>query len=151
MNRRTNNAGISLIKLFEGLRLNAYLDSVGIPTIGYGHTYRVQLGMSITQDAADLLLAMDLYDSERSVSSLVTAPLTDNQYAALVSFTYNLGAGALERSSLLSKLNGGNVADSADEFLKWTKAGGKELPGLVRRRHAERDLFLKSEITCGAV
>lgn len=152
---KTNDAGVALIKEFEGLRLSAYPDPAhgwAVPTIGYGHTSsagspEVTRGMKITVAESDEILRRDLGQYEDAVSKAVKVPLTENQFAALVSFTFNLGAGALRKSTLLKKLNGGDYAGAAAEFAKWNNAGGKTLPGLSRRRAAERDLFLTAAHT----
>jgi len=141
--------GINLIKHFEGFRTKAYLDSVGVPTIGYGHTKGVKMGMILTEDKCEQLLREDLEYFEKAVDSLVKIPITQNQFDALVSFAFNLGEGNLKKSTLLKKLNQVQYAntdvwnDIADEFLKWNKAGGKILSGLTKRRLAERMMFLK--------
>ena len=141
----TSDTGINLIKNFEGLRLNAYQDSVGVWTIGYGHTKTAKEGMKISEHQAEELLMKDLEEFEGGVLSLVKVPLTQNQFDALVSFSFNLGLGNLKRSTLLKELNKGEYTKAADEFLKWDKAGGKALQGLTRRRNAERLLFLKNK------
>lgn len=133
--------GLQLTKSFEGCRLQAYLDSVGVPTIGYGHTHGVTMGMSCTQEQADAWLQEDVQWAVQAVNNLVTVPLTQQQFDALVDFTFNLGTGALQRSTLLRLLNSGNYQGAAGEFEKWDKAGGKVLPGLLRRRQAERNMF----------
>ncbi|MGH2412338.1 MAG: lysozyme, partial [Microcystaceae cyanobacterium] len=123
-------------------RIAAYLDSVGVPTIGYGHTHGVYLGMIVTRAQAEDFLKQDLSEAESAASQLVKVPLNDNQFSALVSFVFNLGAGALAQSTLLRELNAGNYTEAAEQFLRWTRAGGQQLAGLVRRRHTERALFL---------
>lgn len=143
---KTSDRGVALIKAHEGLRLTAYTDPVGVWTIGYGHTTaagppKVERGMKITDAGADAILRQDLAKFEGYVSSAVKVPLNQNEFDALVSWTFNLGPGNLRSSTLLKKLNAGDRAGAADEFLKWTKAGGKTLPGLVKRREAERALF----------
>lgn len=149
--RRINQAGLELIKSFESLRLVAYLDSAGIPTIGWGATKGVRLGDVITEAEAIAELEADLAEASAGVERLVKVDLTDNQFAALVSFVFNLGAGALDGSSLLRKLNAVDFAGAADEFLRWDKAHVKGvlkvLPGLTRRRQAERELFLAQDDT----
>lgn len=135
-------AGLDLIKHFEGVRLAAYLDSVGVPTIGVGHTLGVKMGDRITQEQADEFLRVDIEDAEDAVHRLVTVPLTQGQVDALVSFTFNLGVGNLGKSTLLKKLNAKDYDGAAEEFLKWCLAGGKMLPGLLKRRTAERQMFL---------
>jgi len=142
-----SDKGISLIKQFEGLRLTAYKDAVGVLTIGYGWTQPVdgkpiRPGMTIKEETAERLLRTGLVGYESDVSKLVKVKLTQGQFDALVSFAYNLGARALSTSTLLQKLNAGNYAGAADNFPRWNKAGGKVLPGLTRRREAERALFL---------
>lgn len=139
--------GISLIKKFEGCRLTAYQDSVGVWTIGYGWTQPVdgkpiRAGMTIKPETAERLLKTGLVSYESDVSRLVKVGLTQGQFDALVSFTYNLGARVLSTSTLLRKLNAADYAGAADEFLRWNKAGGKEMPGLTNRRIAEREVFL---------
>lgn len=133
---------ISLISRFEGYRLTAYLDVVGIPTIGYGSTSNVHLGMSITKEEAISRLTQDLQISALAVTRLVKVPINDNQYAALIDFCFNLGGGALQRSTLRMKLNNGYYDLAANEFMKWCKAGGRILKGLVIRRNIEKQLFL---------
>ncbi|BBK16947.1 MULTISPECIES: lysozyme [Enterobacteriaceae] len=144
---QTSEKGIALIKEFEGCKLTAYRDSVGVWTIGYGWTQPVdgkpiRAGMTIKQETAERLLKTGLVSYESDVSRLVKVGLTQGQFDALVSFTYNLGARSLSTSTLLRKLNAGDYAGAADEFLRWNKAGGKVLNGLTRRREAERALFL---------
>lgn len=133
--------GLKLTESFEGCRLAAYLDSVGVPTIGYGHTHGVTMGMTCTQEQAEQWLQEDIQVAVQAVNNLVTVPLTQQQFDALVDFTFNLGTGALQHSTLLRLLNSGNYQGAAGEFEKWDKAGGKVLPGLLRRRQAERDMF----------
>jgi len=134
--------GLALTEEFEGLRLTAYQDSVGVWTIGYGHTGPdVHSGLTITQQQASDLLMKDVSKAVAAVNRLVTVPLTQNQFDALVDFTYNLGEGNLASSTLLRDVNAGNFQDAAAQFLRWDKAGGVELPGLKRRRQAEATLF----------
>lgn len=147
---QTSPDGIALIKKFEGCRLTAYPDpgTGDAPwTIGYGWTHPVdgkpvKRGMTIDQQTADRLLKTGLVGYENDVLKVVRVKLTQGQFDALVSFTYNLGARSLSTSTLLRKLNSGDYAGAADEFLRWNKAGGKVLNGLTRRREAERALFL---------
>ena len=136
-----SKAGLDLIKQFEGLYLKAYRCPAGVPTIGYGHTAGVAMGQTITQQQADDYLRRDVRQFERAVARLVTVPLTQGQFDALVSFAFNLGEGALAQSTLLRLLNAGDYAGAAAQFDRWNKAGGRVLPGLVRRRAAERALF----------
>jgi lysozyme len=135
MTQTTNQAGLTLIESFEGLRLNSYQDSVGVWTIGYGHTRGVGPGQTITQLQAQAFLQQDLGVAEAAVNSH-NLTLTDNQFAALVSFTFNLGGGNLNK--LLSQ----GLAAVPDRILLFDHAGGKVLPGLTRRRTAERALYL---------
>lgn len=144
---QTSEKGIAVIKQFEGCKLTAYQDSVGVWTIGYGWTQPVdgkpiRAGMTIKQETAERLLKTGLVSYESDVSRLVKVGVTQGQFDALVSFTYNLGARSLSTSTLLRKINAGDYAGAADEFLRWNKAGGKVLNGLTRRREAERALFL---------
>lgn len=144
---RVSENGINLIKQFEGCRLTAYQDSVGVWTIGYGWTQPVDgkpvaKGMVITQQKANDLLKQGVVQYENGVNSLVKVQLNQNQFDALVDFAYNLGVNALKGSTLLKKLNAGDYGGAANEFTKWNKAGGKELAGLTRRREAEKSLFL---------
>lgn len=135
--------GLALIKQFESLRLATYKDSVGIPTIGWGHTGpEVKMGQKITQEEAVRLLRADVARFEKAVGRVVRVVLNQNQFDALVSFSFNVGAQALEDSTLLKKLNAGDVQGAADQFPRWNKAGGEVLAGLTRRRAAERSLFL---------
>jgi lysozyme len=146
---KTSHAGLDLIKQFEGLRLKPYLCSAGVPTIGYGSTMyadgrKVNLkDAAITESQSLELLAKTLGKYEKAVNDYVKVTLTQNEFDALVSFTYNLGAGNLLSSTLLKKLNSGDKKAAATQFEVWNKAGGKVLEGLVKRRAAEKALFLK--------
>lgn len=139
---KTSEQGIALIQHFEGLRLKAYLCPGNVWTIGYGHTQGVRQGDRITPAEANRLLRMDLDEYEEDVNYMVNAPLNQQQFDALVSFTFNLGGGNLKRSTLLIKLNALDYDGAADEFPRWKKSGGRILPGLITRRAAERALFL---------
>ena len=140
---QVSSVGRKAIEGYEGLRLTAYQDSVGVWTIGYGHTGPdVHEGLTITQEQADQLLSADLHKFEEGVSHLVRVPINQNQFDALVSFAFNLGLGSLGRSTLLKLLNSRDYKGAADQFLKWIYAGHEELPGLVIRRRAERAMFL---------
>ncbi|PUA41447.1 muraminidase [Pseudomonas protegens] len=141
---RTSQRGLNLIKSFEGLRLQAYQDAVGVWTIGYGTTRGVKSGMSISKEQAERMLQNDIARFEPEIDRLVKVPLSQNQWDALMSFTYNLGPTNLGSSTLLRLLNAGDYAAAADQFLRWNKAGGRVLPGLTRRRAAERELFLEA-------
>ena len=143
MTRMVNDAGVRLVQEFEGCKLDAYRCPAGIPTIGYGATGPdIRMGMTWTQEQADERLADDLSKFSDGVDRLVRVPLTGNQFAALVSFAYNVGLGALAGSTLLRKLNAGDYQGAADQLPRWNKGGGRVLSGLVRRRAAERELFL---------
>lgn len=139
--------GLAFIRAFEGFSPEAYQDSVGIWTIGYGWTHPIDGipihdGMMITSNKAERLLRSGIKKYEQDINRYVKVPLTQNQFDALVSFAYNLGSQALNQSTLLKLLNAGNTQGAAEEFLRWNKAGGRILPGLIRRRKAERELFL---------
>ena len=132
----------NLLKKFEGCKLKAYRCPAGILTIGYGHTSaagapEVHDGMTITQDEAENILKNDLVKYEQPVAAMVKVDLEQNQFDVLVDFAYNAGVGALKTSTLLKKVNAGDFDAVSDELMKWTKGGGKVLPGLVRRRQAE--------------
>lgn len=139
---KTSRKGIDIIKKWEGFMPAAYLCPANVWTIGYGHTGGVNPGDTISRVDAEYLLQTDLLKFEKQVLSLIIVPLRQEQFDALVSFTFNLGAGALQRSTLRMKLNRGDYNDAADEFLKWVWAGGRKLPGLLSRRIEERALFL---------
>jgi lysozyme len=141
------NKGIPIIRKFEGLKLKAYLCPAGVWTIGYGNTFyengsKVQEGEKITLDRADKLLFFVVQKFESEVLKLVKSAINENQLGALTSFAFNVGAGNLAKSTLLKKVNANpNDATIRDEFIRWTKAGGKVLNGLVTRRKAEADLY----------
>ena len=141
MTRVISAEGTALIKKFEGCELTSYQDSVGVWTIGYGHTKGVYAGMSITQEEAEQMLLIELEEYEGYIEKYVVVPLTQNQFDALVVWVYNLGPTNLRRSTLLKELNSGNYTAAGKEITKWNKAGGKVLAGLVRRREAEAKLF----------
>lgn len=139
-----------LIKKFEGLRLEAYRCSAGVLTIGYGHTSaagapEVKQGMKITRAEANRIFETDLQKFATRVDDLIKVPLTDNQFGACVSLAYNIGIGAFGKSSVLRFVNKKQFENAADAFLLWNKAGGRVLPGLVKRRAAEAALFRKDD------
>jgi lysozyme len=138
---KTSQRGIDLIKSFEGLRLSAYQDAVGVWTIGYGHTRSARAGMRIDHDEAERWLRQDLYQFEDCVDELVDVALSQAQFDAIVSFAFNVGCGALHGSTFLRRLNAGRYDEAAAEFMRWIHAGGRPLDGLRRRRRAERELF----------
>lgn len=137
----TGKDGIELIKHFEGCSLSAYLCPAYVWTIGYGHTGDVNEGDVITEHQAEALLTHDLKKFEGYVNELVEVPLEQNEFDALVAWTYNLGPGNLRRSTLLLRLNAGCYRDVPDEMRRWNKVDGRVLSGLVRRREAEARLW----------
>jgi lysozyme len=145
MSRKTSEVGKNLIKEFEGFRATAYICPAGVVTVGYGTTRiqgkAVQLGTTITTDEADMLLEEDLKSFEDAVNQNVREEISQNQFDALVAFVYNVGAGNFKKSTLLKKINAGEFNQAADEFLKWNKAGGKVLTGLLNRRKDEAKLY----------
>lgn len=143
---RMSAAGLATVKEFEGLRLKAYKCPAAVWTIGYGHTSAagvpiVNPDLVITRDEAEEVLARDMEQYEEGVRKYVKVDLTQGQFDALVDFAYNAGVGALQKSTLLKKVNAEKFDEVPAEFMKWTKGGGKELPGLVRRRRAEVKLW----------
>jgi lysozyme len=143
--RRITKDGLDLICRFEGFSPIIYKCPAGYPTIGYGHLI-TQANKEQFLDGIDELEALDVLrvdvaHAERAVSRLITAPLTQHQFDALVSFTFNLGAGALQRSTLRRKINRGEYEEIPAEFSKWVWAGERKLKGLLRRRNAESLLF----------
>lgn len=141
-----NQAGLDLIKRFEGLRLEAYQDVAGVWTIGYGHIKSVKPGQKITAEEAEQLLRDDLKDAEHGVQSPVKVPINENEYSALVSLVFNIGRGAFAKSTAVKLLNKDDRIGAADAIELWNKStvGGKKvvIPGLVARRAAEKGLFL---------
>lgn len=149
MTRKINDAGLDLIKCFESCVLHSYKDPVGLLTIGWGHLIKAgeTFPATIDQKFADDLLEQDLEAFEHVVENLVKVEITDNEFAALVSLTFNIGPKNFAKSSLLGVLNNGNKENAANRFSMWNKARNAhgqlvELKGLTRRRLAERDLFL---------
>lgn len=142
----TSNSGIRMIKSFEGLSLRAYRCPAGVMTIGYGHTGNVREGQTCTEMEAEMWLREDIRNAERTVGRIqASRPLRQNEYDALVSFAYNVGVNAFERSTLYSKV----TADPDDpsirqEFKKWIYSNGNVLPGLVSRRDAEADMYFNA-------
>lgn len=167
MPREINQAGLDLIKSFEGIldgnpatvNLDPYVDPVGIYTIGWGHAIvwgnnflrtstpnaksiaKQLYPNGLTMQQAEDLLRNDIHATSIPVEGLVKVPISDNQFAALVSFAFNVGVNNLRNSTLLKKLNARDYNGAALEFSKWNKAGGKVLKGLTRRREAEATLF----------
>ena len=143
--RHITKNGLDLIKRFEGFEPEIYLDAAGLPTIGYGHLIRKgehkMFENGISYEAAVALLIKDVESAERSVLRLINVPLTDGQFDALVSFTFNLGGGALQRSTLRRKINREEHEAVPQELMRWVWAGGRKLRGLIRRRKAETELY----------
>lgn len=148
---KLNQNGIDLMHQFEGLKLEAYLCPAKVPTIGYGNTFyengqKVKLGEKISKERAnELFVNITNKFFAEPIKRLLTKQLNDNQFSALVCFAYNVGVGNLQKSTLLKKVNANpNDTTIRAEFMKWNKAGGKELAGLTRRRKAEADLYFKA-------
>lgn len=140
---KVSQKGINLIKKYEGCKLESYLCPAQVLTIGYGHTGSdVKRNMKITEQEAEKLLQKDLERFEIGVLKSVKVNLTQNQFDSLVSFSYNCGLGNLQSSTLLKLLNLGDKQSAAKEFVKWCKANGKVLDGLLKRRLEEQKLFL---------
>ena len=146
--KTVSTAGINLICSFEGLRLNAYDDGVGVWTIGFGTTIypngiKVKRGDTYTTEQAKAYMTHDLKKFESAVNSVVTMSINQNQFDALVSLAYNIGTNAFKNSTLVKKLNAGDIRGAAAQFNVWNKGGGKVMQGLVNRRAKEKSLFLK--------
>ena len=145
---RCNDAGIKVIKAFEGFRRVPYRCMAGVPTVGYGSTYgfdgrHVHMDMEpITLEEGEELLRRSLRQTESAVGRLIRVEINSNEFSSLCSFCYNVGSGNLQMSTLRSRLNRGDREGAADEFPKWRRAGGRILAGLVRRREVERQLFV---------
>jgi lysozyme len=146
MTREISEAGLTLIKRFEGLRLKAYLCPGDVWTIGYGHTAGVTAGMVIDEDEAHRLLREDVANTERAISNMIRVAMTDDQFAALTSWAFNVGSGAARGSSLRKRLNAGDYDAIPTELAKWRMAGGKVSNGLVRRRAAEAEMWSRTNI-----
>tara|TARA_R100001591_G_scaffold103830_1_gene111282 strand:+ start:391 stop:834 length:444 start_codon:yes stop_codon:yes gene_type:complete len=142
---KISEEGISLIKNYEGCRLEAYQDSVGIWTIGYGVIKGVKKGDQINQEEANHLLKEELPEYEGYINDMIKVPLEQCQFDALVCWVYNLGPNNLKDSTLLRILNDGDYDGVPEQIKRWNKAGGKVLAGLVKRRAAEADLFKGKE------
>lgn len=151
MGKKTRIAGaaaavaITLVGTWEGLRLTAYRDPIGIPTICYGETLGVKLGDKKTKAECDAMLVQSLRRHEAGMRRCLTNPdrIPTKSYIAFVSFTYNVGVGNFCRSTLHRKANAGDIRGACNELPKWNRAGGKVLRGLTRRRSAERELCLE--------
>ena len=141
---------LDTIQQFEGLKLKAYKDSVGIWTVGFGNIFNLDTGNPIKEgdeislETAERWLKIEVDNLQAKMRKVITVPLNDNQWTALTSLAYNIGFGAFKRSTLLRLLNAGaSKEEVAKQFLRWNKAGGKEVKGLTNRRQAESNLFLK--------
>lgn len=143
--RHITQEGLNLIKRFEGFEPEIYLDAAGLPTIGYGHLIRKgehkMFENGISEAAGEALLIKDVLLAEQAVLRLIKVPLTNGQFDALVSFTFNLGSGALQRSTLRRKVNREEHEDVPEQFMRWVWAGGRRLKGLICRRAAEAALY----------
>lgn len=139
---KLNQAGLNIIRSFESCRLDCYLDIKGLATIGFGHRTLLPIGTHISQEDADSLLESDLQKFCQGVKELVNIDLNDNQFSALVCLAFNIGLGNFKGSTLLKLVNAGGLKKAAEEILRWDHANGVEIPGLLRRREAERRLFL---------
>ena len=151
---KINDKGFALICEFEGCRTEAYQDAVGVWTIGYGHTSvagppTVGPGVTVTRAEATGILMRDVEIVSAGVKSAITSPLNDNQFSALVSFAYNVGLGNFRSSSVLRSVNACRFDQVPADLALWVKAGGKVLPGLIRRRAAEAALFLADDPSVG--
>ena len=138
---KVSDKGLALIKEFEGCKLTAYQDSVGVWTIGYGHTKTARKGMVITQDQANELLTTDVADHATGVYKALQVKLDQHQFDAVVSLAFNVGVNAVRNSTLFKMINRGDAKLAAEQFDRWNKAGGKVLAGLTRRRAAERKMY----------
>ncbi len=144
---KLNQAGLNLIKKYEGFRSHAYRDAVGVWTIGYGHTSMagapfVSPKLKISRQQGEKILARDAEKFARKIRPLITVDLSDNQFSALVSFAYNVGVGGFRKSSVLQRVNARRFDAVPHRLSLWVKAGGRTLKGLVRRRAAEGELFV---------
>ncbi len=143
-----NEAGLNIIKHYEGWSSNVYLDPIGIPTIGYGSIWDINGDRvtvehpPITRELGTKLLQKEISHIERAIGKLIETYLNDNQFSAVASLTYNIGTGNLQASTLRHYLNDEEFIDAANEFPKWRRAGGQILNGLVKRRNTEQELFM---------
>ena len=149
--RHINNEALELICHFEGFSPKIYTCPAGYPTIGYGHVVganeNAKFSSGISEEDAKIILKADVGIAEAAVLRLITAPINDNQFGALVSFTFNLGSGTLQRSTLRKKVNHQQHDAVPAEFMKWVYSGGKKLPGLVKRRAAEAGMYKSKNVT----
>lgn len=147
---KTSQQGLDLIKRFEGFSPVPYLCPAKIWTIGYGHAMRIEdvpkFNGGISKQVAEAILRVDVLVAERAVARLIRQPLNQNQFDALVSFTFNLGTGALQRSSLRQAINRGEMSVVPAQLMRWVWGGGRKLPGLIKRRAAEGSLFAAGDV-----
>jgi lysozyme len=139
----TSKEGKEDLKGYEGVRLKAYLDTGGVPTIGVGHTRGVEMGMVATPEQVDQWLTEDLKEAEEAIERLVKVPLTQGQFDALASFVFNIGEGQFSNSTLLKLLNEGHYDAASAQLHRWVYDNGKKQPGLVKRRIGEQSRFNK--------
>lgn len=145
MTRRINKAGLAILKHYEDCRMESYQCPAGVWTCGWGSTGKdVTRGLVWTQKQCDERLTADLRRFEAGVEEAVKVKVTDNQFSACVCLSYNIGLDAFLHSTLLRKLNAGDMSGASEEFQRWDKSGARILRGLTRRRLAERDLFLRA-------
>ena len=150
-NLKTGDKAIQVIQHYEGKFNNAYFDQVGVATIGFGHTKDVYIGQIATDDQILQFLKEDLEDTEHWVNLYVTVPLNQDQFDALISFTFNLGSGNLHSSTLLKLLNQGHYDEVHKQMLRWNLAGGEPAKGLTYRRLTEAELFDTGQVIFGNV
>ncbi len=137
-----NQKAIDLIKGFESFKPKTYLDVGGVPTIGWGTTKGIKLGMTITKDQAEAWIRRDIAEVENAILSLLQVSCGENKMCALISLAYNIGIPHFETSTLLRKLNVGDVAGASQEFVRWDHSAGREVFGLLNRRKKEQSLFV---------
>lgn len=141
---RCNEAGLDIIRRYEGLRLAAYQDTGGVWTVGYGHTGKdVKAGVNITEQQAEEFLRLDVASAEKDITRMVSVPLTENQFSALVSLVFNIGGSNFRKSTMRALINRKWHDEAADQFPRWVYDNGRKLGGLVKRREEERALYLK--------
>ena len=145
MNMTYGPNGLALTKSFESCRLMPYKDGGGVWTDGYGNTHRVLPGTAISQEKADKDLVMNVADAVDTVNDYVTVPMAQNQFDALVDFTFNCGASAFKTSTLLKLLNADDYSGACAQLARWNKDNGQVVAGLTRRRAAEQDLFMRAD------
>ena len=148
---KTGPQGIQLLKHYEGCKLTSYPDGIGVWTIGYGNTFyedgkKVVKGQTISQERAEQLLLIILSDFENAVNSALKVPVLQYQFDALVCLCYNIGTGNFSKSTLVKRINSGQLVNAAEQFLVWDKSGGKKVKGLTYRRQSERWLFINNEV-----